>query len=519
MTGAFRGLFPFFKNNPDVVYLDSAATSQKPKAVIDIAASWLSENVCNPARGNYALSTRAVKAIEDARAHVSDFLGLTSDDALFFTNSATDSFRWASQLIRSYDCFPSLLLCCEQDHKSLIDPWVKVSGSLLNKNNEEVLTYSVRTDGCINTEQMCDRLGGRAAICLVSQINNTYGAVNDLSAVRRAVGCDSIIVADMAQSVGHVDTRAAAQFVDILAFSAHKMFGLPGTGVLVLRKRVLELMARHSRMSLLSIVKVMRETIESASPNVPGIIGLNAAVELVGQYSLNFLSTRVTYLTRYAIRLLRKIPGIVFSSGPAYSTSMEGAGIISFFHPDVRTEDIGDYLAAENICIRTGGMCSFADSQSQVNCARLSLHAYNTDLEVETAVGMIMQAVSRSSLLADLKEDFVSLMPLDALRPHERIDPDHTRKIINKVRSLEGVPHPLLVDGTSGVILDGHHRYEAARHLGINAIPCLRVDYLNDRSVTVVSLRDDIEVTKDTIIAAGMSGSLFPPKTSRHALL
>ncbi|MCX8009458.1 MAG: aminotransferase class V-fold PLP-dependent enzyme, partial [Patescibacteria group bacterium] len=226
--------FPFFHTHPDVVYLDSASTTQKPKSVIDTLVSFYTQENANAGRASYTLARKLSEKIEIIRTIVQQFLNAKHPSEIIFTFGATDGFN---KIIHSiglhYLRDGDEIIYCPHDHQSFILPWFNIQ-KILKETGKTIHLVPIRTKntGSIDQKDLLSKITNRTRVINLTHIHNVYGTDNDIAAIKNSLSRPDIIVnVDATQSVGHIPVDVQSFGCDILSFSGHKMFAAQGCGV------------------------------------------------------------------------------------------------------------------------------------------------------------------------------------------------------------------------------------------------------------------------------------------------
>ncbi len=392
LEARWRNDFPILNqqvNGHPLVYLDNAATAQKPRQVIEAITRFYERDNANVHRGIHALSNRSTEAYEGARKRVAKYLGAASPCEIIFTRGTTEAINlvanaWGDKHIAAGD----VIVLSELEHHSNIVPW-----QMLAQRKGAQLRYIPVTgdDGLLDLSSLDSLLDG-AKILSVTHISNTMGTVNpvaELCAAARRHGAVSLV--DAAQSAGHRPVDVAQIGCDFLAFSGHKICGPTGIGVLYGRKEVLEDMPPwQGGGEMISRVEFHRSTwntvphcFEAGTPDISGAIGLHAAMDYIEGVGLASIRDHDRELAAYAIECLSTIPGIrIF--GPNPSTGHDRAGVVSFALRNVHAHDVVMLADAEGVALRGGHHCNqpLMGRLGVPATARASFHLYNTREEI-----------------------------------------------------------------------------------------------------------------------------------------
>lgn len=396
--GAIRGDFPVLHQSvrgKPLVYLDSAATSQKPVQVIQALCEYYGTCNANVHRSFHYLGEQATQKYEDVRRMTAEFIGAASPREIVFTRGTTESINlvahsWARRALKAGDT----ILLTEMEHHSNIVPWqlaAQATGALLRY-------VPVLPDGTLDRDACRRMLDPSVKLFAVTQMSNVLGTVNpvaELAAEARAAGAAVLI--DGAQSVPHgpVDVRSLG--CDFLAFSGHKMCGPTGVGVLYARAERLESMDPFmGGGEMIGRVDPDRSTwaevpnkFEAGTPNIAGVIGLGAALAYLTAVGRDAMAQYDRELAREAVALLRATPGVrVFGDAPGRG------GAVSFDVAGIHPHDIAQFLDQEGVAIRAGHLCAQLLMRKlgvpAVN--RASFYLYNVPSEAEALVAAIRRA-------------------------------------------------------------------------------------------------------------------------------
>lgn len=380
--------FPVFGTMPELVYLDSTATSQKPQAVTDAVSRYYREENANPLRGLYELAVKATDAYENARAAVRDFIGAASEREIIFTRNATESLNliactYGRENIRQND---EILVTISEHHSNFL-PW-----QILAKEKGARLKFlKCGENGEYTPEMLQKALTPRTKIFAVAQISNVLGRLNPIKEFAEICHKNgTVIVCDGAQSVPHIPVNVRELGVDFLAFSGHKMLAPMGIGVLYGREELLEKMPPFLYGGeMIEYVTLCGATFaelphkfEAGTVNAGGAVGLHAAIEYIKGLGFPELERRENELTRQLIEGMKEIPHIhiIGSDDPA-----DHRGIVSFTVDDVHPHDIAAIFDESGIAVRAGHHCAqplhkYLGVQSSV---RASVALYNDRQDTE----------------------------------------------------------------------------------------------------------------------------------------
>ena len=372
-----------------LVYLDSAATSQKPRVVIDTLRRYYEEQNANVHRGIHELGERATEAFEAARGKVAAFIGAPSERSLVWTRGTTEginlvAYAWGRHFLNPGDEIVTSVM----EHHSNLVPW-----QLLARDTGAALKFiPVLDDGTLDLEAYAGLLNPRVKLVAVTQMSNVLGTVNpvrEMAAQAHAVG--ALFLADGAQSVPHMPVNVQELDVDFLAFSGHKMCGPTGIGGLYIRERIAEAMEPfHGGGEMISTVKLEGSTwadlphkFEAGTPDISGVIGLGAAVDYLTGLGMDRLHAVEQELTAYAAERLASVEGLtLFGRAPGRG------GALSFALDGAHPHDISHFADRDGIALRAGHMCCqpLMTRFGVGALTRASLSFYNTREEIDVLV-------------------------------------------------------------------------------------------------------------------------------------
>ncbi len=393
--------FPILKrtmNGKPLVYLDNAATSQKPRQVIEALDQYYSEYNANIHRGIYKISEEATAAHEDARKKVARFINARRPEEIVFVRGTTEAINLVSHSWgRSNIGLGDGILLTEMEHHSNIVPW-----QLLAREKTAALKYvGISDDGILLQEEFDQYLenDGVKLFC-VGHSSNVLGTINPVrEMVREAHKHGCRVLLDAAQSVPHMPVDVQDLDCDFLAFSGHKMCGPTGIGVLYAKHELLEEMPPfHGGGEMIREVHLYESTwkdppykFEAGTVNISGAIGLGIAVDYLSKVGMRNIRTHEKELTEYALEKLSKIRGLKVY-GPT-KAAMKG-GVISFNLGDIHAHDMATLLDEDGIAVRAGHHCAqpLMERLQAPGTTRASFYLYNTEEEVDRLVDSLERA-------------------------------------------------------------------------------------------------------------------------------
>jgi cysteine desulfurase/selenocysteine lyase len=380
-----------------IVYLDNAASTQKPRQVIDAIAGHYARNNANVHRGIHELSNRATDAYDHARTQVAGLFGITDPAELIWTRGTTEglnliAYTWGSANLRAGD---EILLSVLEHHSNLV-PWQL----LAQRTGARLRFLELDDQGRLDLSGLDYLLTERTKLVSISHVSNALGTVNPVREIaRRAKAAGALMVVDGAQSAPHMPVDVPSLGADFYAFSGHKMCGPTGIGGLWGRREVLEAMPPfHGGGDMIDFVELESSTyaaiptkFEAGTPNVAGAVGLGAAADYLAGIGRDAILAHERHLIAYAVERLQEIPDLGIL-GPR--NLEERSGVISFTLADIHPHDLATILDSEGVAIRAGHHCC----QPLMKClgvgstARASFYLYNTTDEVDTLVDALHKA-------------------------------------------------------------------------------------------------------------------------------
>ncbi len=370
-----------------LVYLDNAATTQKPKAVLDALKRYYEGQNANVHRGVHVLSEEATAAMEAARATVARFIGSPEPETVIFTRNATEAINLVAQSWGRANLKPGdEVLLTELEHHSNLVPWQLVAAA----TGATLKHVPMEPDGTLDLSALPKLLTPRTRLFAFSGMSNSLGTLNPVAElVRAAKRAGALVLVDGAQLVAHAPVDVRTLGIDFLAFSGHKMLGPTGIGVLWGRRELLEAMPPFlGGGDMIREVWLDRFTcadlpykFEAGTPNIADAIALGAAVEYLEKVGFARMRACELELTRLASDALRALGATIY--GPA-DPSLRG-GVVSFNLPGLHPHDVGTILDTEGVAIRAGHHCTMPLMKrlGVPGTARASFYLYNTPEEVE----------------------------------------------------------------------------------------------------------------------------------------
>ena len=378
-----------------LIYFDNAATSQKPRAVIDALRHYYEHDNANVHRGLHELSSRATEAYENSRQRVASYLGARSADEIIFTRGTTESINlvaqaWGGKFLRAGD----VVLLTEMEHHSNLVPWQM----LTERTGAQLRFVPVRADGTLALDQLAQLLTREVKLFAFTHISNSLGTINpvaDLCRQARAMGALTLI--DAAQSAGHLPIDVQELGCDFLAFSGHKMCAPTGIGALYGRAEILDAMPPwHGGGEMIVSVALEKSTFkkaphrfEAGTPNIAGAIGLAAAIDYLEKIGRSAIFERDSALVAYAVERLVELPGMRVL-GPR-----ERGALVGFVMDGVHPHDLTTFADQQGLALRGGHHCNqpLMRKLGLPGTTRASFCFYNNTAEIDRMMEILRAAV------------------------------------------------------------------------------------------------------------------------------
>jgi cysteine desulfurase / selenocysteine lyase len=377
-------------------YLDNAATTQKPKSVIDSDVYYYNHLNANIHRGVHYLSEAATKAYEDARIKVQKFLNASSEKEIIFTKGTTESINLVAQTLgRSILKEGDEIIISTMEHHSNIVPWQLIA----SEKKAKIKVIPITDKGDLILDEYKKLLSAKTKIVSVVYVSNSLGTINDVETIISLAHEQNIpVLLDAAQAVNHLPVDVQKLDCDFLAFSGHKLYGPTGIGVLYGKSHYLESMPPYQGGGDMISKVTFEETtfnslpykFEAGTSNIAGTIGLGAAIDYINSIGIDNIATHEHELLEYATQELMKINGLRI-----IGQSDNKCSLISFILDNIHPHDVGTFLDFEGIAIRTGHHCTqpLMDRFGVPATSRASFGLYNTKHEVDILVAGIKKVI------------------------------------------------------------------------------------------------------------------------------
>lgn len=383
------------RDNKLLVYLDNASTSQKPIQVIDAINDYYKNQNANIHRAVYALAEEATEAYENTREKIAKFLNIQKREEIIFVRGTTEAinlvaYSWGRQNVNKDD----IIVTTEYEHHSNIVPW-----QLLTKEKGAKLEYiGIDDNGELILDQLDSYLAtGKVKLVTFSQMSNVLGTItNTDEIIKRCKKAGVKTLIDGAQSVPHMKVDLSKLGCDFFAFSAHKMLGPTGVGVLWVRKEILETMQPfHGGGDMIREVHKYETTwndlpykFEAGTPNIADVIGFSAAIDYLNKIGMDNIRNHEIELTKYALDKMSKVKGITIY-GP--KDIAKRGGVISFNFHDVHPHDVATIIDKDGVAVRSGHHCAqvLMERLDVAATNRASFYVYNTKQEIDSLIGAL----------------------------------------------------------------------------------------------------------------------------------
>ncbi|HFI0035920.1 TPA: cysteine desulfurase [Streptococcus suis] len=381
-------------NDEPLVYLDNAATTQKPQQVLDVLTGYYQTDNANVHRGVHTLSERATARYEAARQKVADFIQAKSSKEILFTRGTTTSLNWVAQFAKEILQPDQEVIISVQEHHSNIIPWQQVC-----QRTGAKLRYVPLKDGELDVDSLKSMLSEKTKLVSLAHVSNVLGSVAPIGEIAELVHeVGAYLVVDGAQSVPHMAVNVQELDVDFFAFSGHKMLGPTGIGVLYGKEELLNLMSPvEFGGEMIDFVYEQSATwkelpwkFEAGTPNIAGAIGLGAAVDYLTEIGMDAIQAHEAELVDYVFPKLQAIPGLTIYGSQDLS---KRTGVIAFNLDDLHPHDVATALDYEGVAVRAGHHCAqpllrYLQVPATV---RASFYIYNTKADCDKLVEAIIK--------------------------------------------------------------------------------------------------------------------------------
>ncbi|HEL2000025.1 TPA: cysteine desulfurase [Streptococcus suis] len=381
-------------NDEPLVYLDNAATTQKPQQVLDVLADYYQRDNANVHRGVHTLSERATARYEAARQKVADFIQAKASKEILFTRGTTTSLNWVAQFAKEILQPDQEVIISVQEHHSNIIPWQQACQQTGAK-----LRYVTLKDGGLDIDHLRSLLSSKTKFVSLAHVSNVLGGVAPIGEIAELVHqVGAYLVVDGAQSVPHMAVNVQELDVDFYAFSGHKMLGPTGIGILYGKEELLNRMSPvEFGGEMIDFVYEQSATwkelpwkFEAGTPNIAGAIGLGAAIDYLTEIGMDAIQAHEAELVDYVFPKLQAIPGLTIYGSQDLS---KRTGVIAFNLDDLHPHDVATALDYEGVAVRAGHHCAqpllrYLQVPATV---RASFYIYNTKADCDKLVEAIIK--------------------------------------------------------------------------------------------------------------------------------
>jgi len=383
-------------NGHRLVYLDSAASSQKPREVVHALSQYYRHMHSNIHRGLHTLAERATVAYEKSRRHVADFVGGVQPEEIIFTSGTTEAINlvartWGEQNINEGD----EIVITEMEHHANFVPWF----ILAQRKKAIIKKLPITVCGHLDLSDINSIIGPRTKLVAITHMSNVLGTINPIQEVAAlAKKRGAVVMGDGAQAAPHLAVNVRDLGVDFYAFSAHKMLGPTGLGILYGRRELLEAMPPYKyggeMISKVSFDEVtfaeLPHKFEAGTPNIADVVTFDAALMYLERIGMENVRRHEMELTGYTIERLNSLNGLEIQ-GP--QEVQQRGGAISFTDPNIHPHDISTFLDSRGIAIRAGHHCAqpLLRAMGKVATARASLYIYNDRSDIDTLVEALLE--------------------------------------------------------------------------------------------------------------------------------
>lgn len=393
-----RSQFPILTqkvNGRDLVYFDNAATSQKPRSVIDTISSYYEKENANIHRGVHSLSQNATNAYEQARKTISTYLNAESESEIIFTKGTTDSINLVASSFGSMLNEGDEVVISTMEHHSNIVPWQLLEA----RKNIKLRVIPILKSGELDMSSLDTILNSNTKLVSITHISNTLGIINPIKEIiSKAHHFGAKVLIDGAQSVQHLPVDLKDLDCDFYAFSGHKVFGPTGIGILYGKKEILNAMPPYQgggdMIERVSFEKTTFNDIpfkfEAGTPNIIGGIGLGKAIKFLENLNIKEVQKHEEELLLYAQNKLNEIDGMTI-----FGNSHQKTSVISFNVGSIHPFDIGTLLDKQGIAVRTGHHCTqpLMEFFNIPGTVRISFSMYNTKEEIDLCISSLKKSI------------------------------------------------------------------------------------------------------------------------------
>ena len=377
--------------NKNIIYLDNGATSLKPRCIANSVSEYYNNYSANAHRGDYDLSLEVDNKYEGTRTLVKDFINARKNKEIIFTSGSTDSLnKIIFGYFRNYLKEDDEVLITKSEHASNVLPWFELKDEINIKVN-----YIPLSNLEVTLDNVKNSITDKTKVISIAHITNVVGDIRPIKEIiKYAHSKNILVIIDGAQSVAHTKIDVQDLDIDFLAFSAHKMLGPTGVGVLYGKEELLNNikpiifgggMNASFQFDGTRVYNELPSLLEAGTPNIAGVIGLGKAIKYLNNIGMDNIAKYEKDLKKYAVNKLKEVKDIII-----YNENSE-SGIITFNIKDIFAQDLAIYLNKYNICVRAGNHCAkiLKDEIGIKNTCRVSLYFYNTKEEIDYLVNVL----------------------------------------------------------------------------------------------------------------------------------
>lgn len=382
----------FLMLKKDIIYFDNGATTLKPKVLADTISDYYNNYSANAHRGDYDISLQVDNMYEKTRKLVKEYINADSEKEIVFTSGTTDSinkivFGYFKNILKEND----EILLNKSEHASNVLPWFELADEL----NLKIKFIELNEDYEITIENIEKSITPNTKVISIAHITNVVGDVRNIKEITSLAHKNNIMVLlDAAQSIGHMKIDVKGLDIDFLAFSAHKMYGPTGVGVIYGKENILKNirpiifgggMNSSYGSDMTRIYDELPGLLEAGTPNIAGVIGFGKVIEYINNIGIDNIKEHELHLKEYCINKLKENKNIII-----YNEKSKGS-IITINYKDIFAQDLAIYLNKYNICVRAGNHCSkiLKDELNIKNTVRISFGMYNTKEEIDKLVEVL----------------------------------------------------------------------------------------------------------------------------------
>lgn len=401
-TSKIKQDFPIFKHNPDLVYLDSAATSLKPQSVIDKLVEYYEKYPANIKRGIYKISEKATEEYEQTRKIVADFINADNHAEIIFTRSTTESLNLvAYSLGREIVGKGDEVVTTVMEHHSNFVPWQQLAFE--NGADFKVIDIDENGELGVRSKGLGEIITKKTKILALSYVSNVLGTINpvkEIAAAAKKINPEIIVIVDAAQAIPHMKVDAKELGADFIAFSGHKMLGPTGVGVLWGKKYLLdEMFPFQFGGEMIREVKIEETTFadppekfEAGTPSIADVIALKEAIKYLKNIGIENIEKHENSLVNYLTEILEK----EFKEKINVYGPRERAGIVAFNINNIHPHDIAAILDEDNIAVRAGHHCAMPlHKRLKISAScRFSFYIYNNKEDIDKLINSLKKAVN-----------------------------------------------------------------------------------------------------------------------------